>query len=94
MSDADDTDNYYRTYWLAADDTFQSQNCTVSRALGGNDIGGIKLKPNVDYKVHLGAKTFYTVNSAAALQADSAAPYIMNLEYSDDSGANIADTGS
>lgn len=30
----------------------------------------------------MGAKTFYTANGAAAVQADSAEPYSMTLEFS------------
>ena len=57
-ADGDNAEKNYFTFWEFSSNKFIDQTCTAKRKIGKNDIGKIKIEPNVDYNVYLGAKIY------------------------------------
>ena len=78
----EDTEEDYKTFWEFTTKQFKTQLCTVKRAIGADDIGRFKLKENIDYKVQVGAKVFYSKTSSALQRAgDVAEPFLLNMDF-------------
>ena len=82
--DQDNTvDKNFYTFWEFTSKKFQDQNCTLKRKIGEGDIGKIKIKPNYEYNVYIGAKIFFSKGaSSLSRAADAAEPLIMKINYS------------
>ena len=81
-SSGEDEEEEYKTFWEYTTKKFKTQLCTVRRAIGTSDIGRFKLKENVDYNVHVGAKVFYSkLSSRLSRAADAAQPVKLNMEF-------------
>ncbi len=72
----------YKTYWEQTSKEFEAQLCSATRKLGKNDIGRIKIKPDKDYNVYVGARVFYSkVSTDMQVYGDVKEPYVMRLDF-------------
>ena len=83
IGDQDDTqEKNYFTFWEYSTEKFMDQTCTVRRNIGKDDIGKIKIQPNVAYNVYLGAKIFVSKGASGMRRAaDAAEPVTMKVAF-------------
>lgn len=78
----EDVKEDYKTYWEHTSKEFEAQLCSATRPLGKDDVGRIKIKPDKDYNVYVGAKVFYSkVSTDMQAFGDVKEPYVMRLSY-------------